>query len=310
MTKFKDAVIIYNPASSGFNGDKLKEITDKLHEYGIKPYISNSRYQGHMIDLVKKADEHNRIIITLGGDGTVGEAYTALNSIDQKGVYAHIPTGTTNDMAKNFDITSKKTKDIMEEILNGEIKMFDTYSINGKISAYTSVFGYLAHVPFITPSSHKRNLGYGAYVLAAGKDLMKKPIPYNISYETDNIKGTDNFILGAVSNSKGFAGVDLFSDAKLDDGKIELLLIKDLSPKLIASLVIPFFTNNIDLSKYKDHILVDKSSEIKLTFNENFLKYPVDVDGEDSKIRPNYQDKDLIFKIEKPVRVMKRKQGK
>lgn len=308
MKKFKDAVIIYNPFASGFSNEKLYKIIDTLQEYNIKPYVEKSCFKGSVTKLVEDADEFKRLTITLGGDGTVSEAYEGLNKIEQKGVYAHIPTGTTNDMAKNFDIIRKKPKDIMEDILNGEITMFDTYSVNGHISAYTSVFGHLAHIPFITKAEDKKRLGYLAYILAAGKDLIKKPIKYNISFETDKSFGTNDFILGAVSNSKGFAGIDLYDDAKLDDGKIELLLIKDLNPKLIAELFIHFLKNDIDLNKYQDHLIYEQSSEIKLTFNDTFPEYAVDVDGEDSRIIPNYKDKDLIFKVEKPVRIIKRKQ--
>ena len=306
--QFDSCVIIYNPVSTSFNENDLDKIALVLKSNGITPIFEESKYKGNVIDLVKKANQENTLTLTLGGDGTVKEAYTGLNMIDQKGIYAHVPTGTANDMAKNYDVKSKEPDKVMEDILNGEIKMFDTYSINGQIAAYTSVFGYLAHVPFITPSYLKKYFGYVGYLISATKEIIKRPVKYDITYETESKSKRDEFILGAVSNSKGFAGINLYNDASLNDGKIELLLIKNMSSKLIVNIARDFLKNSVDLAKYSEYITLIKASEIKLTFNNNFPKYAVDVDGENSKIIPNYVDRDLFFKTERPVKILKTKE--
>lgn len=305
----KNCVIIYNPVSTGFKEDSLNKIAKTAKDYGLNPSFAKSMYQGNVIDLVKENDRKDTLIITLGGDGTVKEAYTGLSQVKQKGIYAHVPTGTTNDMAKNYDVKQTEPDKIIEDILNGEIKMFDTYSINGQIAAYTAVFGHLAHVPFITSPKLKKNFGYAGYVICAGKEIVKKPVKYDISYQTENLYGRDEFILGAVSNTKGFAGINLYDNAKLNDGKIELLLLKNINAKMITTIVNDFLHNRINLANYKEHIILTQSNEIKLTFNDKFPNYPVDVDGENSKITPNFVDKDLIFKIEKPIRILKRKKN-
>lgn len=309
MTKkeLKKCVIIYNPVSTGFKEESLNKIAKTAKEHGLNPSFAKSMYQGNVIDLVKENDRKDTLIITLGGDGTVKEAYTGLSQVKQKGIYAHVPTGTTNDMAKNYDVKEIEPNKIVNDILNGEIAMFDTYSINGQTAAYTSVFGHLAHVPFVTDPKLKKRFGYAGYVICAGKEIIKKPVKYDISYETPIIHGRDEFILGAVSNTKGFAGINLYEDAKLDDGKIELLLLKNINAKMIAAIVNDFFHNRINLKNYKEYLVLTQANEIKLTFNDTFPKYPVDVDGENSNITPNYIDSDLIFKVEKPIRIMKRK---
>ena len=305
--QFDSCVIIYNPVSTSFNENDLDKIALVLKSNGITPIFEESKYKGNVIDLVKKADQENTLTLTLGGDATVKEAYTGLNMIDQKGIYAHVPTGTANDMAKNFDVKSNDPKDIVTDILNGEVTELDTYSINGHIAAYTSVFGYLSHIPFITSPWLKKNFGYYGYVIRAASEVVKRPRKYDISYETDQLSGRDEFILGAISNTKGFAGINLYNNAQLNDRKVEMLLLKMPSIKTIFEITKDFFKNKIDLSKYEKYVLLTKSSQIKLTFNDKFPNYPVDVDGENSLITPNYADNDLIFKVEKPVKVMKAK---
>lgn len=303
----KKCTIIYNPVSTGFKENSVNLIAKTAKKQNIKPCFMKSMYEGHVKELIKQADDKNNLIITLGGDGTVSEAYQALNEINQKGLYSHVPTGTTNDMAKNYNVTSKNVSKVVNDILNGEIRYLDSYSVNGKIAAYTSVFGHLAHVPYVTDPKLKKNLGHAGYVITALKDLVKKPVKYNIDYETDTKKGNCDCIIGAITNSKGFAGVDLFPNALLDDGKLELLLIKEINAKMIIQLFGEYLKNSVDLSKYSDVMLTSSSSKIKIKFNEVYPKYPVDVDGENSYILPNYVDDTLEFEPAKKIRVLLKK---
>ena len=305
--ELKNCIMIYNPVSTGFNLKSISNIAKVIKEYNLTPYALASTYSGNLIELVKQVDDEKNIILTIGGDGTVSEAYKALADGNQKGVYAHIPTGTTNDMAKNYDVISKTPETITEDILNGEITTLDTFKVNDQIAAYTAVQGYLAHVPFITPHNLKKSLGYASYVISAGKDLLKKPIKYDISYNIDNEYGRDNFILTSVSNSKGFAGVNLFNEAKLDDGKIEILMIKEATPKIILKVFNDFIHNKIDLNKYSEYILYKQAKEIELKFNDIFPNYAIDIDGEDSKIKPTENNDTIKFSVGEKIKVLKRK---
>ena len=93
-----------------------------------------------------------------------------------------------------------------------------------KEAAYIAVFDHLAHVLFVTDPKLKKRFVYAEYIISAGKEIIKKPIKYDISYETETISGRDEFILGVISNTKEFAGINFYEDTKLNDGKIELLL--------------------------------------------------------------------------------------
>lgn len=137
--------------------------------------------------------------------------------------------------------------------------------------------------------------------------LLKAPVKYNISYETENISGNTSCILGAVSNSKGFAGIDLYKDALLDDGRLELLLITEANAKLISSIVKDYLKNDIDIRKYKDYLVLDKARKIKLTFNDVYPKYVFDNDGEKSLVLPNKDNPTVTFEVANQIKVLKRK---
>lgn len=309
MTKhnIKKCEIIYNPVSTGFKENDINLIAKTMKENNIIPNFKKSMYEGHLIELVKESDDNDTLVITLGGDGTVSEAYKAYNKIDQKGLYAHVPTGTTNDMAKNFDVRYKDADKIVKDILNGDVELFDSYKMNNEIVSYTSVFGYLAHVPYVTNKNMKKRLGHAGYVLSAFPYIIKRPEHYLIEYETDNIIGQANCILGAITNSKGFGGIDLYKNVSLNDEKLELLLVRNANPKLIASLVSDYISNTIDLNKYKDYLIMDSSSNIRLTFKETYPKFAFDNDGEKSNEIITYGNDTVIYKPAKKIKILKRK---
>ena len=84
MTKhnIKKCEIIYNPVSTGFKENDINLIAKTMKENNIIPNFKKSMYEGHLIELVKESDDNDTLVITLGGDGTVGEAYKAYNKID------------------------------------------------------------------------------------------------------------------------------------------------------------------------------------------------------------------------------------
>ncbi len=303
----KNCTILYNPVSSGFSINKLNSIYDTVKENGLTADVIASKEQGNITKLIMETDKESELIITLGGDGTVSEAYKGFNMIKQQGLYAHVPTGTANDMAKNYNVRYKDAGKITEDILNGEIAKMDSFKVNDEFVAYTSVFGYLAHVPFKTPRGFKKIFKTGSYVATAAPYLLKAPVKYNISYETENISGNTSCILGAVSNSKGFAGIDLYKDALLDDGRLELLLITEANAKLISSIVKDYLKNDIDIRKYKDYLVLDKARKIKLTFNDVYPKYVFDNDGEKSLVLPNKDNPTVTFEVANQIKVLKRK---
>lgn len=307
--KINNCVVIYNPVSTGFKNKNLDIISKVLKESGLNPKVIRSEYEGHIPKLVKIFDDDNTLVLTMGGDGTVSEAYSGFMETTQKGVYAHVPTGTTNDMAKNYDVDSSKVETITRDILNGEIVSLDTFMVNDKAAAYSAVFGHLAYVPYITSPFMKKHFGHAGYVLSGMKDLVKKPPVYDVSYQADNNEGRCCCMLGAVSNSKGFAGINLYKDARLDDGKIELLLLKNLTAKTIFDLFKDYLKDDINLSKYQDNVVFERAKKISITFNDDFPSYPVDIDGENSGILPEHKDRNITFEVGKPVTVLKKRRN-
>ena len=91
------------------------------------------------------------------------------------------------------------------------------------------------------------------------------------------------------------------------DEKLELLLVRNANPKLIASLVSDYISNTIDLNKYKNYLIMDSSSNIRLTFKETYPKFAFDNDGEKSNEIITYGNDTVIYKPAKKIKILKRK---
>ena len=208
--------IIYNPNSSGVNGtkviDEMKEILKEKYE--VKTFESNQAGLGSKY--VKEANKISDLIISIGGDGTFNDIIRGIYDEKQKALLSHIPMGTVNDLGKTFNLSSNPIESL-NRILNGKETNVDVLTINGIPYGYVAAFGYLTCVSSETPEQLKKALKKSAYVLYGGTKALKKTEVYNIKYEINNIKYSVRCILGAISNSKGFAGIEMYNQFKLND---------------------------------------------------------------------------------------------
>lgn len=277
----KKCSLIYNPVSSGFNENILNGVSNAICNGGYDLNLLESKSAGHVVELVKQANDSD-LTISMGGDGTVGEVLKGYKEINQNSYYSHISTGTSNDVAGNFGLLKKDPIKSAELILNGTPHEMDSISVNNEPFAYVSCFGFLTNVPYDTKLSLKRRFGKFGYVIRAfGHDLLKKRPNYKVRYTIDDSKKDIKCILGAISNSKAFGGVDVYKDAKIDDGLFEVLLVKDINFKVMLSLIKDYFTKNyIDLSQYSNFLTSLKTDNINIEFLEDIPVHPIDNDGD------------------------------
>lgn len=136
---------IINPASRSGQGAKYwNKIEPYLKEHNIAYTAHISSYGGHvaklMHELTKDLTETSQqiTVIVLGGDGTVNEALQGVACFD-KLVMGYIPTGSSNDLARDLGI-SKDPIEALKRILNnpvihpmdiGTIEYQDTLSDSG-----------------------------------------------------------------------------------------------------------------------------------------------------------------------------------
>lgn len=119
--------IIINPASrSGRGQEYWNRIKPYLEKYQIPFHAHMSAHSGHiaeiMKNLTKNLTDYSEVlsVIVLGGDGTVNEALQGISRFD-KVTLSYIPTGSSNDFARDFEIP-KDPVEALEHILHNPVR--------------------------------------------------------------------------------------------------------------------------------------------------------------------------------------------
>lgn len=300
----KKCSLIYNPIATGFDHKRLDIICQLITDKGYNLELLESHHAGHVIELVQKANDSD-LTISMGGDGTVRDAIMGYQNIEQHSLYSHIPTGTTNDIASNLRLLKKDPIESTKLILEGSEHKFDIVSVNEEAFAYVSCFGYLAKVPYETSLKLKRIFGKSGYVIRAfTHDLLHKPINYKISYTIDGKKQTTECLFGAISNSKGFGGINIYPRAEIDDGLFEVLFLNELNLKGLGSLIIDYFKGNIDLDKYSNILTHVVTDNIKIEFEDQIPTYPIDNDGDCANFKLDENSNVLNYHYDGKVKML------
>ncbi len=295
----KKCVIIYNP-HSGKKSKKefLAAYIDILLDHDYDPEVIFSKYQGHVTETVKSLGYYD-LVITIGGDGTFNEAVNGnlARPIEDRLLMSHIPLGTTNDIGAMFGYVNDPIKNL-KLLLDGEEKKIDICTLNGQAFVYVAGFGKFLNIPYETPRSQKKKLGYFAYIWNAFKEFNNQTKLYDVEYEIDGQKFRGLFSFLLISNANRIAGINQFyKEVKLNDGKFEVLLC-NLTKR--ADIVKSLFTIATgDITKvpgfyfYKtDNLKVKMTKKIKSwcvdgeRLNDEYYDYEVKVDHNFSVMMP------------------------
>lgn len=134
---------IVNPSSkTGLGEQYWKRVKKVLGERKIEYKVVFSKKVGNVEEIVKKLTTENKKdkihIVILGGDGTVNEAIQGIEDFE-KVVFSYIPTGSSNDLARDMGI-SRNPEEALEAIIKAEkeaymdmgLVHYDKAYLNGK----------------------------------------------------------------------------------------------------------------------------------------------------------------------------------
>ena len=217
----KKLLIIANPCSG-----KAKIKNDLLK---IVQIFSNADYEVDATDFVKDYCKKNGAarFIACGGDGTLNEVITGIMHSGIKCTLGYIPLGTLNEWSSGLKISRNAIKAAEDVVIGAETDL-DIGKFDDKYFSYTASFGAFTDASYSAPQEIKNVLGQAAYFFQGIKSLSNiKPIHLKFICDDREIEG--DFLFGAVSNSMSVGGIVKFSDSvvKLNDGKFEVLLIKN-----------------------------------------------------------------------------------
>lgn len=277
----KRARIIYNP-TSGREAIR-RDLVDILNVYELAGYETSAfattpEENSAQNEARRAALDGFELIVAAGGDGTINEVVNGIADLDERPAMAVIPAGTTNDYARALHIPRDNPLEAAKVILQKKAARMDIGQANNKYFMNIAAGGSLSELTYSVPSKLKSMYGYLAYVVKGAEMLPQiRPMNLRIEYDDGVYDGPSSLFFLALTNSVG-GFEQIVPDAKLDDGKFTLLVLKTSKlNELMAIMTEALKGKHMD----DPNILYVKSNEVKI-IPEDDNKNPImiNLDGE------------------------------
>ena len=259
-------LFIYNPfAGRGLIRNNLSYILEEFSSHGYEVVVHPTSGAKDALRTVEKEGASYDLIVCSGGDGTLDEVVTGMQTGHFMKPIGYIPAGSTNDYASSLGIP-KQMKMAARSIMRGAVFQCDIGRMGENYFVYVAAFGAFVNVSYDTPQDMKNLLGHLAYLLRGAQSLPSLK-SYHMHYESCENSGTGDFMLGMITNSNSVGGFEGITgrDVTLNDGVFEVTLIR--MPQLLAVEWPGILTSLMNGSENKN-IITFKTSKIEIWFDE------------------------------------------
>jgi len=216
------------------------------------------------------------LVLVWGGDGMVRRCIDAVGDADVD--IAVLPAGTSNLFATNLGIP-QDVAGAVRVALHGERRRVDVGRFEGERFAVMAGAGFDAAM-IRGADARKERLGRAAYVLSGAGSLRSEPFEAKIRVDgTTWYTGPATCILlGNVG--KLFGGVEIFPDASLDDGLLELGVVTAEGPVQLARTMLRAAFGDPQKSPY---VRLTKARAVSVKLDRK-VRYELD-GGDRSKVK-------------------------
>lgn len=230
----KKLLFIVNPVAGK---KKIKNyLLDVLDIFAAEGYASTVMVTGRRGDATRFASYAGDydLLVCSGGDGTLNECISGMLKNGVRVPLGYIPCGSTNDFASSMGIPLDIRK-CAKSLINATPLPLDIGSFNDSYFTYIASFGAFTAASYSTSQDVKNFWGPAAYIFEGIKDLQSIK-PYHIKITSDDKVYEDDYVFGAIANTKKFGGIVKLKDELvcLNDGLFEVLLVR--MPKTIGDL--------------------------------------------------------------------------
>ena len=254
----KKVLFIVNPAA-GIKKSALDENvirkTIQASDYEVAFEFIYTKRPSHATEIVRGEKLNFDVIVAAGGDGTINEVGRELvGSSTSLGI---IPGGSGNGLARSLGIPLSNEKAV-ELILNGHSSKIDAISINGMYFFNMAGVGFDAYVAKLF--HERKNRGLQGYIQIVANKFMSYR-GKKIEMVIEGKKFSERAFLMSFANTTQYGNnAHIAPNAKFDDGKIEICIVKDFPRWRTPELIFKMFTKSLKESKYYQTHTVENAS--------------------------------------------------
>ncbi len=261
----QEILVILNPAA---RSERAKKTWKKIERFpGCKLHTTAASGDAR-VAAERGVEAGFTTIVAAGGDGTVNEVVNGIAGSDV--ALGILPVGTMNVFAAELGLPGD-LDEAWAIIRAGRTRKVDLVRANSRYFVQLAGVGLDAQVVQETSWNFKKNFGPLSYVISAAQIAARKPP--RLLVEADGIEREGSFVL--IGNGRYYGGpVAFFKDARIDDGKLDVLIFKNLGYLDIAR-----YLTNIFMGKHTGLADVEYFQTKKATVRSE-EDVPVEVDGE------------------------------
>lgn len=256
MADKKKIRVIINPKSGT---SSKKDLPDKIRKSSDENLfdldILFTEYAGHGYEIAKQAvNDEVDYVIAIGGDGTVNEVARGL--VGSKTILGIVPLGSGNGLARDLGIPVNVQKAF--EIIKEENVIDIDYGIaNDRIFFCTCGMGFDALVAEQAAKAKKRgSLMYFKTMLDVF--FQQKPKRYTITCPEGTFED-DAFVITCANAGQYGYNAYIAPNADLQDGLMNIVILKPLSMLNASRVGIQLLTKNIDKNKKMVQIMTKEA---------------------------------------------------
>lgn len=289
-------VVIINPQSAGgATRDAWPTIASELNRHfgPFKPEFT--RAPGEAIQVAAEAARRGaKLIIACGGDGTISEVANGILSSGHEAELGILPSGTGGDLRRTLHIPSR-TADAAKILSNGRTRLVDVGSVtftSGSGEHETryflgvASFGMSADVIARVKEAHgagsaklpKWLAGRVSFGLAIAETAVKNK-PTRVVVQLDDESERHMTVANlCIANARYFGGgMKIAPNAKLDDGKFDVISIGDIgASRILANAPRLYFGAHLSIPEV-GHALASKVIARPVNIDH---RIEIEVDGE------------------------------
>jgi len=261
----QDTLIILNPAA---RSDKARGTWAQIQKFP-RTVTRLTSAPGDARALAAWAVEKGfRKVVAAGGDGTINEVVNGLAGSDV--ALGVLPVGTMNVFAAELGLPGD-LRDAWRVIREGVTRTIDLARANEQYFIQLAGVGLDAQALQATTRESKRSLGPLSYIVSAAQIAAR--VPPRLLVEADGIEREGSFVL--VGNGRYYgAKLAFFKDARVDDGKLDVLIFKNLGyldiARYVGTILMGTHTSQKDVEYFQTKRAIVRCDQ----------PVPVEVDGE------------------------------
>lgn len=276
------SVVIVNPSSAGGStGETWPQIASDLRSQFGPFKAMFTRHRGDAAALAADAARKGeKLIIACGGDGTVSEVANGILTSGKDAELGIMPSGTGGDFRRTLEIPSR-SRDAARILRTGRTVRIDV----GRVS-YTDQNGREATRYFVGVAScgmstrviERVKTDDVSFVNALLKTAMRNA-PVRLAVQLDDSHERHLVVSNlCIANARYFGGgMKIAPDAKLTDGKLDIVSIGDLSAVKIFTSAPRVYTGSHLSMPEVSHALARK---ITVRASDRSAEVALEVDGE------------------------------